>query len=76
VLCVFVGQIAQIKLRHYQKEINMPIEIKELHIKMLVEDDKQKVNNTSAAEPATQMDAIVAECVEQVLTILKEKEGR
>jgi len=54
----------------------MPIEIKELHIKMLVEDGNQKVNNTSAAEPATQMDAIVAECVEQVLTILKEKEGR
>ena len=59
-----------------KKEINMPIEIKELHIKMLVEDGNQKVNNTSAAEPATQMDAIVAECVEQVLTILKEKEGR
>ena len=54
----------------------MPIEIKELHIKMVVEDDTQKVNTTSAAEPVTQMDAIVAECVEQVLTILKEKEGR
>jgi hypothetical protein len=53
----------------------MPIEIKELHIKMLVEDDKQKVNST-AAEPASQMDAIVAECVEKVLAILKEKEGR
>jgi hypothetical protein len=54
----------------------MPIEIKELHIKMLVEDDKQKLNTTAASEPAPQMNAIVAECVEQVLTILKEKEGR
>ena len=65
-LCVLCGT----------KKINMPIEIKELHIKMVVEDDTQKVNTTSAAEPVTQMDAIVAECVEQVLTILKEKEGR
>jgi hypothetical protein len=54
----------------------MPIEIKELHIKMMVEDDKPKANNTSAGETTASMNEIVAECVEQVLTILKEKAER
>ena len=54
----------------------MPIEIKELHIKMLVEEDAPKATTAATAEPAAQVNAIVAECVEQVLNILKEKEGR
>lgn len=54
----------------------MPIEIKELHIKMLVEEDAPKATTATAAEPAARVNAIVAECVEQVLNILKEKEGR
>jgi Family of unknown function (DUF5908) len=55
----------------------MPIEIKELHIKAVVQEEAAtQSNNQSASAPAKQFDALVAECVEQVLQILKEKEER
>jgi Family of unknown function (DUF5908) len=57
----------------------MPIEIKELHIRAVVQDAEatQQANTTSTTEAsAVQVNAIVAECVEQVLNILKEKQER
>jgi Family of unknown function (DUF5908) len=57
----------------------MPIEIKELHIRAVVQDTEttQHANATSTAEAsAVQVNTIVAECVEQVLNILKEKQER
>jgi Family of unknown function (DUF5908) len=54
----------------------MPIEIKELHIRAIVQDDANNSNNTTTAVSQNQVNSIVAECVEQVLTIIKEKEER
>ena len=55
----------------------MPIEIKELHIKATVQDNITPAKDTRAAAiSAAQVNAIVAECVEQVLNILKEKQER
>ena len=55
----------------------MPLEIKELHVKAVVGAEKE----SGAASPATAQDdgdreALVAECVEQVLEILREKTER
>jgi hypothetical protein len=60
----------------------MPIEIKELHIKVTVNTPQRanQSNGQSGAEAAAVSpdikDAIVAECVEQVMQILKEKNER
>lgn len=58
----------------------MPIEIKELQINVLVRDNVRGNNSESIATsgiiPQTQLNEIIAECVEQVLTILKEKQER
>lgn len=57
----------------------MPIEIKEMHIRAVVQDagPSQQPDATSTTEASTiQINAIVAECVEQVLIILKEKQER
>jgi hypothetical protein len=60
----------------------MPIEIKELHIKVTVntpqstnQSNGQSGAQSSAVSPDIK-DAIVAECVEQVMQILKEKNER
>jgi hypothetical protein len=52
----------------------MPIEIKELHIKINV-DDKQQ-NGDSGKIKQKDRDRLVAECVEQVMEILSKKEER
>lgn len=52
----------------------MPIEIKELHIKINV-DDKQQ-NDQSGKMNQNEKDRLVAECVEQVMEILSKKEER
>jgi len=60
----------------------MPIEIKELNIKATVQNDCGAnedcgPKNQSSANPSdSQVNAIVAQCVEQVLNILKEKQER
>jgi Family of unknown function (DUF5908) len=60
----------------------MPIEIKELHIKVTVNASQGGTPTASAqtadsgAAPATDKDDIVAECVEQVMQIIKEKMER
>ncbi len=59
----------------------MPIEIKELNIKATVQnginEDCAVSNKTSSSAPSdSQMNDIVAQCVEQVINILKEKQER
>lgn len=59
----------------------MPIEIRELNIKATVQNgtnDDCEVNdkNSSSAPSDGQINAIVAQCVEQVLNIMKEKQER
>lgn len=54
----------------------MPVEIKELHIKAIVQDDSAKSESQPGTVSQSQVNAIVAECVEQVLNILKEKKER
>lgn len=61
----------------------MPIEIRELHIRVTVnapaagENSAQPVAQSPAAEGGSaDKDALVAECVEQVLHILQEKQER
>lgn len=55
----------------------MPVEIRELHIKVLVQDDTPRQEPArNAAGAAGQIEAIVAECVEQVVRIIKEKKER
>ena len=52
----------------------MPIEIKELHIKINV-DDKQQTGDSGKIKQKDK-DRLVAECVEQVMEILSKKEER
>jgi len=55
----------------------MPIEIRELQIKATVQDTVPSATESNAAPaPETRVAEIVAACVEQVLTILKEKQER
>ena len=55
----------------------MPVEIKELHIKATVQNTVTTTESTNAdTAPGTRLDEIVAACVEQVLTIIKEKQER
>ena len=53
----------------------MPVEIRELQITTIVSSSSaQQSNNATAQAPDT--DAIIAQCVEQVLDILKQKNER
>ncbi|MVM33498.1 hypothetical protein GO755_25905 [Spirosoma sp. HMF4905] len=62
----------------------MPIEIRELHIRVTV--NAPSAGGGATAQPASQppasggsgedKDALIAECVEQVLQILQEKQER
>ncbi|MEM8528133.1 MAG: DUF5908 family protein [Bacteroidota bacterium] len=56
----------------------MPIEVKEIHIKVNVEASKNSSASTatSSTNASGDQSAIVAACVEQVLQILKDKEER
>jgi hypothetical protein len=54
----------------------MPVEIKELHIKAVVQDGEKKNNLQNPSGSPQQINHIVAECVEQVLKIIREKEER
>ncbi len=55
----------------------MPIEIKELHIRALVQESSadNKTTASPSASPA-QINVLISLCVEQVLKILKEKQER
>jgi hypothetical protein len=52
----------------------MPIEIKELHIKINVEENGQ--SNKREGSLKEEKDKIIAACVEQVMEILSKKEER
>lgn len=59
----------------------MPIEIKELHINVTVNADSQPAGTGKQAGGKTagdsgDKDALIAECVEQVLQILQNKQER
>ena len=65
----------------------MPIEIRELHIKVIIDPNNSPNQNANAGGPATSgnlgsnngdsdRDALVAECVEQVMAILQAKNER
>ena len=56
----------------------MPIEIKELQIKAVVQDDDCNTNSnkTPSSSSGNNIDSIVERCIEQVLNILKEKQER
>ena len=64
----------------------MPIEIRELHIKVIIDPNSPGSPRTGTAAPSagnpessngdSDRDALVAECVEQVMSILREKNER
>lgn len=53
----------------------MPIEIKELQITTVIQDTASQTNEANVS-PSVNTENIVAQCVEQVLEILKQKEER
>ena len=53
----------------------MPIEIRELQITTVVQDTSSPMN-TSGSSSSVNTDNIIAQCVEQVLDILKQKTER
>ncbi len=60
----------------------MPVEIKELHIKVTVNTQQQSKTSESpgksagGSEPGAGREEIVAECVEKVLEIIRNKKER
>jgi hypothetical protein len=56
----------------------MPVEIRELHIRVAVNSEAAKPSApaTSADRDGADKDALVAECVEQVLRIVQAKKER
>lgn len=54
----------------------MPIEIRELQITAVIQDSPQSAAAAPTSVNATNQEAIVSACVEQVLQILKEKTER
>ena len=56
----------------------MPIEIRELHIRATVNQDDSTGGKTPVSATISQedKDAIIAECVEKVLQVLKKKKDR
>lgn len=52
----------------------MPVEIRELHIRVAV--NAAPAKSASGGGDGADKDAIVAECVEQVLQIIQAKKGR
>ncbi len=60
----------------------MPVEIRQLHIKINVNEQTQNNNNATSGTDNTRQetrkkeDALVAECVEQTLSILADEKER
>ena len=54
----------------------MPIEIRELSITAVVQDNTSPGQATGSSAGASSNDSIIAECVEQVLEVLKQKNER
>ncbi|WP_445944963.1 DUF5908 family protein [Rhizobium sp. CB3060] len=64
--------------QHLLGGVDMPVEIKELHIRVAVDagPPRQPQAASSPGGSAADKDAIVAECVEQVLQIMQSKRDR
>lgn len=54
----------------------MPIEIKELHIRVAVEAEQGSRPKTSSGSASGDMTAVVAQCVEQVMQLLHDRAER
>ena len=54
----------------------MPIEIKELHIKINVSGDSERPRSGSGGGEESSKEKIIEACVEQVMEILSKKEER
>lgn len=56
----------------------MPLEIRELYIKVAVNEDNRPQGNTSASgtEQGNRQEEMIQSCVERVLEILKDREER
>ena len=56
----------------------MPLEIKELHVKMVVDEPQRESSERSGVAQAgsVDLDALVAKCVKQILQILKDRDER
>lgn len=57
----------------------MPLEIKELHINMVLEEETKSKDSSQDGSAGTELideDELIAKCVEQVMQILKDKEQR
>jgi hypothetical protein len=54
----------------------MPIEIRELNIRITVSEDQSPANNASSQQPQESRESFVAECVEQVLDIISKTHER
>ncbi|MFY9152164.1 MAG: DUF5908 family protein [Prolixibacteraceae bacterium] len=54
----------------------MPIEIKELNIKINVSDNQNQTNSTSNEPDPEQQNDLISRCVEQVLDILSKTQER
>ncbi len=54
----------------------MPLEIRELHIKVQVENDKEASPKEGNQPMPADVDQIISICVAQVMEILKEKQER
>jgi hypothetical protein len=54
----------------------MPIEIKELHIKATVQTGNIQQQPAALADISGMKEKIIAECVEQVLQVLKDRKER
>ncbi|WP_298547887.1 DUF5908 family protein [uncultured Aquimarina sp.] len=52
------------------------IEIKELHIKINVDNEKSKSSGNASKKPEANKDVIIAECVEQVMEIIAKQKER
>jgi len=54
----------------------MPIEIKELHIKIHVDEGPNKGNSSSNADTKKNKAMIIATCVEEVMAVLNQQKER
>ncbi|WP_297099555.1 DUF5908 family protein [uncultured Draconibacterium sp.] len=54
----------------------MPIEIKELHIKINVSGESEQRQNSGGGESESSKEKIIEACVEQVMDLLSKKEER
>jgi hypothetical protein len=55
----------------------MPVDIKEIHVKVTIDQSRDTENQSgNAADIKENKDAIIAECVEQVMEILNMKKER